>query len=54
MDVFIGDITKHYLQKFASASETDKTFGLWDKDGKYYIGNKEAKIKENNIIVGNR
>ena len=25
-----------------------------DKDGKYYIGNKEAKIKENNIIVANR
>ena len=23
-----------------------------DKDGKFYIGNKEAKIKENNIIVG--
>ena len=29
----------------------DKTFGLRDKDGKSYIGNKEAKIKENNIIV---
>ena len=25
-----------------------------DKDGKFYIGNKEAKIKENNIIVGDR
>ena len=25
-----------------------------DKDGKFYIGNKEAKIKENNIIVGNK
>ena len=24
-----------------------------DKDGKFYIGNKEAKIKEHNIIVGN-
>ena len=25
-----------------------------DKDGKCYIENKEAKIKENNIIVGNK
>ena len=25
-----------------------------DKDGKFYIGNKKAKIKENNIIVGNK
>ena len=25
-----------------------------DKDGKFYIGNKEAKIKDNNIIVGDK
>ena len=42
------------MRKFASASCTDKTFGLRDKDGKFYIGNKEAKIKENIIIVGDR
>ena len=35
-------------------SGVDKTFELRDKDGKWYIGNKEAKIKENNIIVGDR
>ena len=35
-------------------SEADKTFGLRDKDGKVYIGYKEVKIKENNIIVGNK
>ena len=33
-------------------SGTDKIFGLRDKDGKFYIGNTESKIKENNIIVG--
>ena len=32
-------------------SGADQTFGLRDKDGKFYIGNKEANIKENNIIV---
>ena len=52
MDIFIGDIAEQCLRKFASASGTDKTFGLRNKDGKFYIGNKEAQIKENNIIVG--
>ena len=54
VDVFIGDIAEQYLRKFAYTSGTDKTFGLPDKDGKFYIGNKEAKIKENNIIVSDR
>ena len=31
-----------------------KTFGLRDNDSKFYIGNKEAKIKDNNIIVSNK
>ena len=44
--VFIGDIAEQYLRKFVSASGTDKTFGLRDKDVKFYIENKEAKIKE--------
>ena len=52
-DAFIGDITEQYLRKFATVSGADKTFGLLDKDGNFYIGNKEAKIKENNII-GNK
>ena len=42
------------MRKFASKSGTDKTFGLRDKDGKFCIGNKEAKIKENSIIVGEK
>ena len=54
MDVFRGDIAEQYLRKFASVSGTDKIFGLWDKDGKFYIGNKEAKIKENSVIVCNK
>ena len=53
-DVFIGDIDEQYLQKFAAMSEADKAFGLRDKDGKFYIWYKEAKIKENNIIIGNK
>ena len=53
-DVFIGDIAEQHLRKFATVSGADKKFGLRDKDGKFYIGNKDAKIKENNIIVGNK
>ena len=53
-DVFIGDIAEQYLRTFATVSGADKTFGLRDKDGKFYIGNKKAKIKENNIIVGDK
>ena len=44
-DVFIGDITEQYLRNFGNMSGADKTFGLRDKDGKFYIGNKEAKNK---------
>ena len=33
---------------------TDRTFWLRDKDDKFYIENKEAKIKENNIIVDDK
>ena len=54
VDVLIGDITEQYLRKFASMSGADKTFGLRDQDGKFYIGNNEPKIKENYIIVGDR
>ena len=53
-DVFIGDIAEQYFRNFATVSGAEKTFGMRDKDGKCYIGNKDAKIKENNIIIGNK
>ena len=52
--VFIGDIAEQNLRKFASTSDTDKTFELRDKDDKFYIGSKEAKIKKNNIIIDDK
>ena len=42
------------MRKFATVSGTDKTFGLRNKDGRFYIGNKEAEMKKNNIIVGDK
>ena len=53
-NVFIGDIAQQYLRKFTSKSGTDETFGQRDKDGKFDIGNKKAKIKEKNIIIGEK
>ena len=42
-DVFIGDISKQYLRKFATVSGADKTFGLQDNGGKFYIGTRKQK-----------
>ena len=54
VDVFAGVIAEQYLRKFATASGAGKAFELRDKHGKFYIGNKEAKIKDHNIIVGDK
>ena len=53
-DAVVGDITEQSLRSFASVYGADKTFGLRDKDGKFCIGNKQTKMKENTIIVGNK
>ena len=47
-------ISEQYLRKFAFKSGTDKTFGLQDMAGKFYTENQKAKIKENNIIIGEK
>ena len=48
---FIGDIAESNLRKFTTKAEADRTYGLRNKDGKFYIGNKKVDIKENNIEV---
>ena len=49
---YIGDIASTYLKKFATKNEADLTYGLYDKNGKFYIGNKLAIIVDNDLIVG--
>ena len=39
------------LKKPYTKEVIDLNFGLYDKDGKFYIGDKPAVIKDNNIIV---
>ena len=48
---FIGDIAERYLRKFTTKAEADRTYGLYDKVGKFYIGNKPVVINNNNIVV---
>lgn len=48
---FIGPIAQEYLRKFATKSESDRTYGLYDKDGNFHIGNKPVVIVDDNIIV---
>ena len=49
---YIGDIAKTYLRKFTTKDGADRTYGLYDKNGKFYIGNKLAIIVDNDLVVG--
>ena len=48
---FIGEVAEKYLRKFATKGEVDTTFGLYDRKGNFYIGNKPVIIIDNNIVV---
>ena len=43
-----GEIAKEYLKD----TDCDTTFGIRDEISVYYIGNKQATIVNNNIIIG--
>ena len=47
---FIGDIAESYLRQFTTKAEADRTYGLYDRKGQFYTGNKPVVIKENNIV----
>ena len=40
------------LKQFLTKHGADKTFGIYDKNGEFHIGDKPVVIKDNNIIVG--
>ena len=51
-DIFqLGSTAVSSLKQFFTKEGADKTYGIYDDKGKFYIGNKEAEIKDNNIIV---
>ena len=49
---FIGNLAEKYLRKFATKDEAVTTYGLYDKGGKFYIGEKLAIIVDNDLVVG--
>ena len=48
---FIGDLAEKYLRKFTTKDEADRTYGLIDRKGNFYLGNKPIVIIDNNIVV---
>ena len=48
---FIREVVEKYLRKFATKGESDTTFGLYDRNGNFYIVNKPVVIIDNNIVV---
>ena len=49
----IGEVAEKYLIKFATKGEADTTYGLYDRKGNFYIGNKPVVIIDKNIVVDN-
>jgi len=49
--LFIGPVAEQYLRLFATQQEVDKTFGIYDKHGKFYIGDSPIEIDGDNITV---
>ena len=47
-ELLVGEIAEEYLKD----PNRDTTFGIRNKEGLYYIGNKQATIVNNNIVVG--
>ena len=48
---YIGEVAEKHLRKFATKGEADTTYGLYDRKGNFYIGNKPVVIIDNNIVV---
>lgn len=48
----LGPIATEYLRSMASKTQTDKTFGLHDENGAFYIGDSEVTITGDDIIIG--
>ena len=49
--VILGTVAENYLRQFASKEDVDKTFGLYNKHGEFFIGDSPVKIEGDDIIV---
>ena len=48
---YIDDLAQEYLMRYARKGEADTTFGITSKGNKFYIGDRNIKIKGNDIEV---
>ena len=49
--LYIAEVAANALGKYITKDEADRTFGIYDKDKKFYIGDRQIKIKGNDIEV---
>ena len=50
----LGDVATKYLKEYAANKKlTDTTFGIYSKDGEFYIGDSRITIEGDDITVGN-
>src|SRR5688572_22321109 len=50
----LGLTASAYLYQYASKTTTDKTFGIYSKDGKFYIGDTPITTKDDDITVAGK
>src|SRR5688572_1436205 len=50
----LGLTATAYLYQYASKTTTDKTFGIYSKDGKFYIGDTPITIQGDDITVAGK
>ncbi|ELT95233.1 hypothetical protein CAPTEDRAFT_66092, partial [Capitella teleta] len=50
----IGNIAASYLRKFATKKDADTTYGIRNEGEKFFIGDTEIDVNDNNIIVGDK
>ena len=48
-----GNIAESYFRKFTT-KDADKTYGIYDKDGEFYIGDTQIEVTDDNIMVGDK
>jgi hypothetical protein len=50
----LGDVATKYLKEYAANKKlTDTTFGIYSKDGRFYIGGSPITIEGDDVTVGN-
>ena len=50
--IALGEIATRYMKSAVSKESTDRTFGLYERDNKFFIGTSEVTIEGDDIIVG--